>query len=625
MVARLVAEEGDLKGLVFDLEDREEWVIGRDPDESQIVVEDPLVSRRHLIAHKTPEGIVVENLSTTNPVQVNDETIDEPRLLRHGDTLRIGSEVFRFYADSVAHVLEDEIDHAPSPPAQESQPVDQSDPAEHNLVEENEERHDTIFPEEGEEDRASLAEIDFGIEELGRWLLKVISGPNNGAEFYMKPSHSYIIGTDPHTCDIVFHDTSVSRQHARINVSSEEALTIEDLKSRNGVLIGGQPLEGKQELTPSLIVTLGTTSFVVYDREGEMQTIISPLLPSIVKVLQQDEVKRESEENSALSSRAEDALPLKPDPEPVIVNEPPKPSLSRFIFPAILGSILVLGGLGTASLFRSSPVASVSQENTQELIQKALEPFPTVKFSFNKSTGGLLLIGHVLTAADKNQLLYNLQELNNFVKFTDDSGLIIDEYAWTEINSILSKNPTWAGVTVHSPTAGHFILSGYLKTRKQAEQLSDFMSVNFSYLDLLEKRVIVEEDVVNQVNLLLQEKGLRAITAQLTNGELVLSGGASEDKVNDLAQVIEQAKDIPGVRTVRSLVRASAADMGVIDLTDRYDITGQSRLGDKYTVVINGHILSEGDVLDGLLITSIKPNVVLLEKGSNKYRIDYNR
>ncbi len=50
----------------------------------------------------------------------------------------------------------------------------------------------------------------------------------------MQAGNNYVIGTDPQTCDIVFHDTSVSRQHARISVTPEDTLFIEvtDCKSR---------------------------------------------------------------------------------------------------------------------------------------------------------------------------------------------------------------------------------------------------------------------------------------------------------------------------------------------------------------------------------------------------------
>src|SRR5262245_4408953 len=110
MVAKLVVEEGDFKGLSLSLEDGDTWTIGRDPDECQLVIEDPLVSRKHLIARRSPEGIVVENLSETNPVLLNDEEMNEqPHLLQNGDTLKVGNEVLRFYEDSSAHVLDDDI------------------------------------------------------------------------------------------------------------------------------------------------------------------------------------------------------------------------------------------------------------------------------------------------------------------------------------------------------------------------------------------------------------------------------------------------------------------------------------------------------------------------------------
>ena len=44
MVGKLVIEEGDLKGLSLSLEEGNTWTIGRDPDECQLVIEDPLVS-----------------------------------------------------------------------------------------------------------------------------------------------------------------------------------------------------------------------------------------------------------------------------------------------------------------------------------------------------------------------------------------------------------------------------------------------------------------------------------------------------------------------------------------------------------------------------------------------------
>ena len=102
MAAKLVAEEGALKGLVLSLEHGDQWVIGRDPDSCQILIEDPSASRKHLICKTSPQGIIVENLSETNPIQVNEEEVKEPRLLQNGDAVKIGEGTFRFYAEAAA-------------------------------------------------------------------------------------------------------------------------------------------------------------------------------------------------------------------------------------------------------------------------------------------------------------------------------------------------------------------------------------------------------------------------------------------------------------------------------------------------------------------------------------------
>lgn len=620
MSAKLIAEEGDLKGLIFSLEGRESWIIGRDPEECQFVIEDPLTSRRHLIARLTSEGITVENLSSTNPTLLNNEQIPPGiRLLQQGDTLQIGSELFRFYADPAAHLIEED-----SAAQNFTVSLNQQNLLPEERPGESVNGHHPLF----EENEASLADITFGVSETGRWLLKVIHGPNMGAEFYMQAGHHYILGTDPHACDIIFQDTSVSRQHARLSVTDDDTLMIEDLKSRNGVLISGKPLDGKQPLSPSVIVTLGTTSFVIYDREGDMQTIISPLLPSIVKVLQQEEGSQGTKSQTAeTSSSAVSAAPLEPESLAKLSGTSPYSKsthhLMPFIFILFAMGLFTIVGMGVYSLFNNETVVVPVEEHTGEDLQKAFGNFPAVKYSFNKSSGRLLLLGHVLTAADKNQLMYNLQGLK-FIKSIDDTGIIIDEYVWQEINSVLARNPSWKGITIHAPSAGQFILSGFLQSRQQGENLSDYMSVNFPYLDLLKNQIVVEEDVINQIQNWLQQDNLRNVVPKISAGEVSLTGSAPADKLEDVQKVITQIKEIPNIRLVNNLVRSEAPELGIVNLSDRYEVTGYSNLGGgQYSVVINGHILGENDSLDGMTITSIKPNAIFLEKDGTKYRIDY--
>ena len=59
-----------------------------------------MVSRKHLIVRRIPEGIIVENLSETNPFLLNDEEIDDQLRVLQNDDIRIGNETLRYYEDS---------------------------------------------------------------------------------------------------------------------------------------------------------------------------------------------------------------------------------------------------------------------------------------------------------------------------------------------------------------------------------------------------------------------------------------------------------------------------------------------------------------------------------------------
>jgi type III secretion system YscD/HrpQ family protein len=606
MTTYLIVQEGSLKGESFELNERESWILGRDPDLAQIVIEDPTVSREHIRLIKTGSKINIENLSDTSVALLNGRQLTETTPLNPGDLISVGEQTLRFEADDTNERYQQE--------PYELKPTEEAmNPSENVKEAPEEEKHDTIFGEEKAEalPNKGLAKINFDLLDSGRFLLKVIGGPNNGAEFSMKSGHTYILGTDPNSCDIVFHDTSVSRQHARVYINDENAISIEDLKSRNGTLVDGKAIEGKTPLGGNSVVTVGTTSFVVYDREGNMQTIISPLLPEIVKVLQKEDIDSQEKPASVMQTQF-----------------PPAPSKERplgaFIMIAIITGLFVLIAMGVTSLFRSEPVENVAAAEIDTELQNSMAAFPDIKYSFNKSTGRLLLVGHVLTGSDKNQLLYNLQGLN-FIKSLDDSAVVIDELVWQNTNEFLNRNPAWRGISVQSPKAGQYILTGYLQNNKQAEGLYDYISANFPYLDKLERQVVIEEDVVNQVTSLLAQHDIRSVNVQFQNGEIVLTGGVPAQKQDIYSDIQTEIKKIPGVRQVRSQVTNLITDSSTINISDRYEVSGYSRQGAKISIMINGRIVSKGDSIDGMLIKSISPNSILLDKDGVNYRIDYSK
>jgi type III secretion system YscD/HrpQ family protein len=571
MAGYFVAEEGPLSGLIIRFEEGDEWVLGRDPDEAGVVLEDPMVSRKHVIIRLTPEGFFLENLSAVNPATQNGKVIAEPIHLREGDILQIGSTFFRFT---------------------------EKDPFT---------REEEFLPQDAMEEPQELSEVTFDTAiEHTRWLLKVISGPNAGAEFNMQKSSTYMLGKDPNLCDIVFQDLSVSRQHARLTVDDHENVFIEDLGSRNGVLVNGELIEARQQISSQDLIALGTTTFLIIDRHEVRETIISP--PALMP---QKAEPAPTEEELA----AEEAAAPKDWREMVI----PK----RHLFMAGgFAVVLLVSIFALFSLFKGQAIV-VHEKDESGVIEKAIHGYHDVQFAYTQGSGKLFLVGHVLTPVEKQELLYTLNSLPFLTDIEDN--VVIDEYVWQNMNALLVTNPAWQGISVHSPAPGRFVMRGYLQTLEQLEALNDYVNVNFSYLDRLENQVVVEGNLSTQIQGALVTKGFSGVTFQLGNGELVLSGRADEDHTSSFNELVKEFKAIPGIRLVKNFVVFTTADTSRIDLSSQFHVTGYSRKDEKdFYVVINGKILSVGDTLDGMNITGVLSNMVLLEKDGLKFKINYN-
>ena len=586
MAETLTGVTGTMKGTVLHFDQGEEWIIGSDP-KSQLVIDEPDIASRHALIKKSDRGLTLENLSPTNPTLLNNEPFDEPRPLNEGDQIQIGTSSFNYSRDGLDSVS-----------SSEPQDID--------------EHHNTLFEENS--DNANLTQVHFDLLDTGRWTLKVVAGPNNGAEFPLQSGQTYLIGTDASHCDIIFHDISVSRQHARISLKEDGSLILEDLGSRNGTFIEEDKVEGTRSIETNKLITVGTSTFIIIDNEGERNTIISPLLPSIVKVLQK-EIKKDEVPAQQSTFETEE-----------VEEEPKKPRFSllgAFILITLISGIFALAGVAFSTLFKTHEIAKQTVDYNEEL-KKIVSNYPAVRYSYNEPLGRLLLVGHVLTAVDRSQLLYDLHSLP-FVKDIDDN-IVIDEFVWREINQVLAQNPDWRGVAVIAPSPGKFILTGYLETRKQGDSLGDYINQNFPYPDLLENRVVVKDDLIAKVTIILRNNNLVTVNPVFSDGDIKLVGSMVNGMKPNLDKAIDEIKALPGIRAVINFVIEQKPQDAVINISDKYKVTGSTSQGGSNTnVVINGKLLQSGDAIDGMRVIDIQPNYVLLEKNGIRYRIDYNQ
>lgn len=604
MPAHLIAEEGPHRGLVLNLETGTEWVIGRDPETCDLVIEDSTVSRKHARLNKTSDGIYLKNLSRTNPALVNDTEVTGPALLlKEGDRVQIGNTVFLFSEEEIPKMEEskpkggyddifgdieipkEQIEEAKLPPV----------PSKPEMT-----AYDTIFEDSGEEEV-----VPFNLMSESPLLLKVLGGPNAGAEIGIEKGKIYTLGKDPNSCDVVFQDLSVSRNHARLEVGSDGTITIEDVGSKNGIAVNGSLIGEKKVVTPQDLIALGTTLFMIIDRDAPQETIYSPVA-------------------SSYEPLKEEAPPPQEEPETPELHWKQKPIPTKYlIVGGSAAAIFLIMFLSFFSLFKPNGMEIARKEPVSE-IKEALAKFNDVQFSYNPGSGKLFLVGHVLTNVEHQELNYRLSQIE-FISSVEDN-VVIDEGVWKMMNDVISTTPAWRAVSIHSPSAGKFVASGFLTSTEEQTRLSEYLTVNFPYLDRLDNQVVVEQTLNTQLQSIIASQRLGSVTFQFANGNLILSGMYNEKMEDELKTLLKELNKVKGVTSVKNFAVAVPPNQAGIDLSQQYQVTGTSIYeGKGYSVVMNGKIYTLGDQIDGMKITSIEPSTILLEKDGLKYKIGYTR
>lgn len=583
---KLIAILGSSKGLTLDLEEKDEWIIGRDPDQCNFVLDDTAVSRKHAIINKTDEGYVLKNLSATNPSEVNDQRVDE-YILEEGDEIKIGDSTFLFTALSEEDLKEEEeAKETPEEIVKEEMPEEK---APSKSVEDLDE---TIF-EENEE------ELPMPLVIESAFILKVVSGANAGSEFGMEKSKSYIIGKDSTLADIIFADLSVSGQNTKITIDENNNIFIQDLGSKNGTYVNNKQIKEKTKISSNDLITVGTTTFLIVEREAAQETIYSPA-PSF-------EFEEEKEAKVAKET---------------IWKKQFIPTRHLIIAGSFLVIFFVIF-LSFFALFKAKDVQVVKKQPVSE-IKKVLKNYEDVEFSFNPSGANLFLVGHVASSVDKRELMYDINNLK-FIQKVEDN-IVIDEYVTKDFNEVLSEDEDFRSVYLYSYQPGSFILEGFVKTPKNYQDLTDYINSNFSYLEKLQNKVIIDQVLQTQIATKLIQNDLSGIAFVLTGGKLVLSGSFDRNKTKAFNEVLEELKKTPGIYSIKNLAISSSETDARIDLSNKYKITGWAKYdGTNFSVVANGKIITTGDLLDGMVVTAINEKAVLLKKADLKYKINYSQ
>ncbi|HSX13905.1 MAG TPA: type III secretion system inner membrane ring subunit SctD [Chlamydiales bacterium] len=604
MTAHLIAEDGPKPGQVLNLSIGDEWIIGRSSDVADLIIDDSTVSRKHAKLHKTKDGIFIKNFSKVNPTLVNMEEVRGNVLLKEGDRIQIGETTFLFSEQDISKNKKtqsnyDDIFAELNVP--EEAPFDgtMEETVQAKGQSQEDSSYDTVF-----EDVSESGQVPFNLPSDTPYLLKVVSGPNAGAEIGMEKGHVYTLGKDPKTCDILFQDLSVSRSHARVTITEDGVIEIEDLGSRNGTAVNGTPITEKHIVTPQDLLSLGTTVFLIIDRYAPQETIDASIL-----------------------SHTTPEVPIVADVTAPSEDKDWKKEPIPFKHLMIGGSVLVIFFIAFVtffSLFKTKGIEIVHKEPTSE-IKEALsaEKFSGVEFSLNRATGKLFLVGHILTNVDYQEMRYALHALAYITSI--DDAVVIDEGVSKMMNELFSTHPEWMSINVRAIQPGRFVVIGYLQTAKELTDLSDFVTQNFPYLDRLQNNVVVEEILSSEIQSLITQSGLSAVTYQLSNGELMLTGVYNEKKKKEFEEFIDALRKRRSILSIKNFAIPTDERRAAIDLSAHYSVNGVTLFDSMgINAVINGKMYLLKDELNGMEITKIEEKTILLEKDGVKYRIDFS-
>jgi len=443
------------------------------------------------------------------------------------------------------------------------------------------------------------------------FVLKVVTGSNAGAEIGIEKGKTYTIGKDPESCDIIFQDLSVSRHHASLEISPEGTIEISDLGSKNGTIVNGILIEEKETITTQDVIAVGSTVFMIIDRDAPQETIYSPINlsyePHRLSDTFEEELSEEEEEQEEEASDWKKAL-----------------IPGRYL--AVVGSLItifLIVFLSFFSLFKTNHVELAHKEPV-ELIRKALAKFEGVQFSFNPASGKLFLVGHVLTAIDAQEMRFQISEIDSII--SEEDNVVIDEYVNKAINDILSENGAFRGVTIQSPSPGKFVVIGYLETNEVATQLNEYLAINFPYPERIETQIVIGSILNTELQAIFVSKGFGSLTFQYSSGDLIISGNYSKNTENAFKALLKEVQKVKGVSKIKNYALPTASNMAATDISQRFQVTGASQAeGKGYSVVLNNKIYMVGDVVEGMTITEIDLSTILLEKDGIKYKISYTR
>ncbi len=286
---------GGLAGLGLAAQAPSEVMIGRDPTIA-IVIDNPVVSGRHARILKTREGLVIEDLGSTNGTYVNGQRVQRQRI-NFTDDVRVGSAPVPLFDPRIAGIL---VRVTRKPEA--GQPITLGSAPSCDVQVE----YPDVAPQHAQ--LTEDADGHYAVRDLGAPSGTFIDGPHfRVREAKLQPNSQLLLGTFPlpvpllkrlldeaagvggsalaHAItqavsldrpvihigrgpenELVLPHATVSGRHARLTRLGDGSVRVEDFGSTNGTYVDGERVGGSGAVArPGQIVRVGAVALTIGD------------------------------------------------------------------------------------------------------------------------------------------------------------------------------------------------------------------------------------------------------------------------------------------------------------------------------------------------------------------------
>lgn len=439
-------------------------------------------------------------------------------------------------------------------------------------------------------------------------LLKILSGPNVGAELELKDG-IYILGSDPE-CDIILMDSMVSPRHLRLTVKGR-LLTLEPIEG--ATYIEGKEIQGKTENVPLYaFITIGSTHWVIGDAGKTWPKISIAEAPSFVEMMGGKEKPKEAtvviegqavthEEAEKKAIAALDLLPYK----------------LKVLFYSVGGVLLFIIFI---SLLR---MIAVEREAAPSVSQQKIDYLQSALYSYNQANnlqvsgeqGRIVVSGYLKTNRE-------LQIISNMVN-RYDKNIIFNVYSEENLVNAVEQILSEANLPVVAKpgnTLGEVIASGFVFIRERWLSTKANILLNVKGLKTLTDHVIDGSTADKVVQEVIWQNGLgQYIKAETKIDRVLVAGYVSQDIYNQWLEAL----NIINNRLFNSVPFED--DIEVITYANNegqfFDFPIESVNINKpgWIAFQNGQRFFEGTTLsNGYIIKSISSDGIILTRGNNE-------